>query len=358
MAKACINIQPVKNSSEIHNKRLKDYDYVRKDLTPKNESWELCSIPERRNQIKDLYLKTVGQQMQKKATPIREAVVLIEGEGAMPKLKKLAKDIEEKFGIKTFQIHTHLDEGHWGRDDDGKPTDEWKPNYHAHMVFDWTDSKTGKSIKMNPTQMAQLQTLTANTMEMERGESSNVKRLSAVQYKAMKMEENINALTKTNQKLENKNRDLELMMDKLKEERGIREEEIKYMEQELNKKDRELEGLESLRNEKKKLENAIQTLTPDTKDLFVYKTIKHTWKADEQVLDLELTEKKIQQRVVKSDLEKKAIKEMATWYKDFQADPRATAERWIQSRANGLQNTERDIDDMRRKKRISRGGIT
>ena len=35
MAKASIHINPIKSSSEIHNKRLKDFDYIRKDLSEK-----------------------------------------------------------------------------------------------------------------------------------------------------------------------------------------------------------------------------------------------------------------------------------------------------------------------------------
>ena len=39
MAKTCIHFDPVKSASEIHNWRMKELDYVIKELTPNNEHW-------------------------------------------------------------------------------------------------------------------------------------------------------------------------------------------------------------------------------------------------------------------------------------------------------------------------------
>ena len=113
--------------------------------------------------------------MQKKATPVREGVVVIDQSTSMKQLKEFADKCEQEFGIKTFQIHMHKDEGH-------KRAETWKPNYHAHIVFDWTDEK-GKSIKLKPNDMAQMQTLLADSLKMERGVSSDRKHLNSLQYK-------------------------------------------------------------------------------------------------------------------------------------------------------------------------------
>ena len=166
--KASINVQPVKLTSEKHNKREMELDYVRQELSHLNEQWESDSISNRRGQIEMKYQTSVGQKMQKKATPIREAVLNIteKKRGQMKELKKLAQAFEKEFGIKTFQIHTHYDEGHWDH-----KTKEWKPNYHAHMVFDWTNDK-GKSIKLNKYDMVKMQDMTAKILGMERGQSS------------------------------------------------------------------------------------------------------------------------------------------------------------------------------------------
>ncbi len=51
------------------------------------------------------------------------------------------------------------------------------------MIFDWTDGHTGKTIKLNQHDMAEMQTITAQCLNMERGISSDRKHLSAIQYK-------------------------------------------------------------------------------------------------------------------------------------------------------------------------------
>lgn len=148
---------------------------MKADLTHRNESWEIDTIANRMAAIKAAYKKSTGQNMQRKATPIREGVVVINPNTTMADLKELSKAMEELWGIKTIQIHIHRDEGH---SDHGK----WKPNLHAHMVFDWTQSN-GKSIKLNRKNMSEMQSLCADTLRMERGVSSDKKHLSAVQYK-------------------------------------------------------------------------------------------------------------------------------------------------------------------------------
>lgn len=176
MAKTSINIQPVKSGSEEHNKRMKPLDYVRRELTQHNQYWESDSQSARLASIQERYFRTVGQTMQKKATPIREGVVVIQDSTSMDDLRKLADVIKEKFGVEVFQIAIHRDEGH-------AKSKDWKPNLHAHLVFDWTDQETGKSIKLNRNRMAEMQTITAEVLGMERGKSSDKKHLSAIQYK-------------------------------------------------------------------------------------------------------------------------------------------------------------------------------
>ena len=176
MSATSINIQPVKGGSEIHNFREKELSYVRSELTPLNESWTIDSISNRLADIKERYQATTGQQMQKKATPIREGVIVIESGTSMDQLRDFATRCEEKFGIKAFQIHTHKDEGHMN-------SKEWKPNLHAHIVFDWTQ-ENGKSVKMNRQDMAEMQTMLSEALGMKRGKSSDREHLNAIQFKA------------------------------------------------------------------------------------------------------------------------------------------------------------------------------
>ena len=187
--KTCIRIEACKTEScERHNRREKELTYVRSDLTRMNESWEIATISDRLASIKATYKKTTGQNMQRKATPIREGVVVISPSTTMADLRKLAENIEKKWGIKTIQIHIHRDEGH-------KDQGTWKPNLHAHMIFDWTQSN-GKSIKLNCKDMSELQTICADTLHMERGVSSDQKHLSAIQYKTEVKSKEIESLEK------------------------------------------------------------------------------------------------------------------------------------------------------------------
>ena len=211
MAKASIHIEPIKSSSEIHNKRLKEFDYIRKDLSEKNEMWEERSISEVRREVEEKYLRNVGQKMQKKATPIREGVVLLKPEHTMADLFRLKEKLYEELGIKTFQIYIHRDEGHWKNTDSEELKQYWNPNLHAHMVFDWTDEK-GKSLRLNIKQMSQIQDIVAETLEMERGQRANVtgrKHLNPLEYKLKVMWEDVKGMKKKKEELEYQLRKLE-----------------------------------------------------------------------------------------------------------------------------------------------------
>ena len=181
-----IHVQPVKGGSEQHNKREKELDYIRPELSHLNEYWEKDTQTDRLENIKSRYLKSTGQKMQSKATPIREAVVVIKSETTMEDLKKLSDAYRQRFGIDTFQIAIHKDEGY--------PKGEWKPNLHAHLVLDWTNQETGKSLKLNRQDMVEMQTITAEVLQMDRGVSSDKQHLTAQQYKSFAEEAKLRRL--------------------------------------------------------------------------------------------------------------------------------------------------------------------
>lgn len=214
MPKTSINIQPMKNGSEIHNTRRKDLDYVRAELSHLNESWtdpryQDKSISEIRKDIENRYKQTVGQKMQEKAKPLREGVVVIDENTTMEQLQTLARKMEEAFGIKTIQIHIHRDEGF-------QNAKEWKPNLHAHMLFDWTQDN-GKSLNLKRNSMSELQTLVAETLGMERGVSSDRKHLSAIQYKIQAEEARLQKLEEDNKALRNESNILKAENEELKQ---------------------------------------------------------------------------------------------------------------------------------------------
>lgn len=234
MAKASIHIEPIKSSSEIHNKRLKEFDYIREDLSEKNEKWEERSISEVRREVEEKYLRNVGQKMQKKATPIREGVVLLKPEHTMEDLFRLKEKLYEKLGIKTFQMYIHRDEGHWKGEE--KLKQHWTPNLHAHMVFDWTDEK-GKSLKLDRKEMSLIQDIVSETLEMERGQRATVtgrKHLNPLEFKAKVMLDKII-------EIEKKEKDLQEQLEETQSEKEILKKDLQKLTEKYNEKHAEFQ---------------------------------------------------------------------------------------------------------------------
>lgn len=202
MAKTSINIKPcLVTSSGAHNRRTAEYLanirkeklYIRTDLMAKNEEWissELgdTSLEERNRQIAAMVKKKTGRAMQTKdrervnkktgkvtivrgSTPIKEGVVVVKEDTTMKQLQRFCEVCKERWGITPLQIFIHRDEGHYQIPND-KAT--WKPNYHAHIVWDWMNHNTGKSCKLGKKDMSEMQTLLAECLEMQRGISKKI----------------------------------------------------------------------------------------------------------------------------------------------------------------------------------------
>ena len=165
MTKSCIKIKPITGSSEKHNTREIEPKYLIQGQVPNIHIVD-SKIKDVRNEIEKKYFETVGQKMQAKSTPIREAVILLpddDNDKNLENLFALNDQLKERYGIQAFQVHIHNDEGHI--DKDGKA----KYNYHAHVVYNWTDKNTGKSLKLSKEDLSDIQTLTAECLQMERG---------------------------------------------------------------------------------------------------------------------------------------------------------------------------------------------
>lgn len=180
MSKSSIHFRPVKQTSEAHNLRQVELDYNYPDLQKDNQSFVDESIEDRMKEIKKHCKQVSGRKLQKNAQPVKEAVVNLKPDTSMEDLKELSSRIKKKFGVECFQIHIHRDEGHKNEKGD------LIVNHHAHMLFDWQNKKSGKTQKMNRYHLSQIQTLVADTLQMERGElrvNSNRKRLEPIEYK-------------------------------------------------------------------------------------------------------------------------------------------------------------------------------
>ena len=200
--KTSVNIKPCNiGSSEAHNRRTAEYlahvgrekFYIRTELMAGNAAWvapefEGSSLTERYNQIAAMVKEKTGRAMQTKdrervnkktgkvsvvrgSTPLKEGVVVIKDDTTMEQLRHFCEVCKERWGITALQIFIHRDEGHYGTPGD---TATWKPNLHAHIVWDWMNHDTGRSCKLDEKAMSEMQTLLAECLEMERGTSKEV----------------------------------------------------------------------------------------------------------------------------------------------------------------------------------------
>ena len=200
--KTSVNIKPCNiGSSEAHNRRTAEYlanirkekFYIRTDLMAGNETWvspdfREATLTDRYNQIAAMVKEKTGRAMQTKdrervnkktgkvtivrgSTPLKEGVVVIKEDTTMEQLQKFCKVCNERWGVTALQVFIHRDEGHYGIPGDN---DTWKPNLHAHIVWDWMNHDTGKSCKLDEKAMSEMQTVLAECLDMERGTSKEV----------------------------------------------------------------------------------------------------------------------------------------------------------------------------------------
>ena len=177
--------------------------YVVSELSANNEQWINPDFgsPELQmhyENIKRMVKEKTGRAMQEKererkgkngkiikvagCSPIREGVLLIRPDTTLEDVRKFGEECQKRWGITPLQIFLHKDEGHWLN---GHPAPEdresfqvgerwFKPNYHAHIVFDWMNHDTGKSRKLNDEDMTEMQNLASDILLMERGQSKAV----------------------------------------------------------------------------------------------------------------------------------------------------------------------------------------
>ena len=209
--KSSIHIKPCNTkSSEAHNRRTAEYMrnigeskiYIVSELSADNEQWVNPdfgnpNLQTHYDNIKRMVKEKTGRAMQEKererkgkngkiikvagCSPIREGVLLIKPDTTLTDVKKFSEECQRRWGITPLQIFLHKDEGHWlnGQPDaEDKESfqvgEKWfKPNYHAHIVFDWMNHDIGKSQKLNDNDMIEMQTLASDILSMQRGQSKS-----------------------------------------------------------------------------------------------------------------------------------------------------------------------------------------
>lgn len=238
-------------TAEVHNRRDRAYceaiaqkyghTYFWEEYRHLNQSWRNPSYPkilrELLEEMKVLVKQKTGRSMQCKPVEVKDRKtgkkITRSGcsairEGCPP--IKPDTQIEdffpfihwlEKYGIKVISIDLHHDEGH-----PDPETDDLLPNHHAHIIVDWLNHKTGKTVKINQEVCKQMQTVLAESLGMERGtpkEDSGIEGLSAIEYKEKMAAEHV-------RKLKHERRMLEIRKSEQIMEQASREFEIAKLE--------------------------------------------------------------------------------------------------------------------------------
>lgn len=216
-------------ASEAHNKRTKELDYVREDLTHLNESFSYIdhSLQKELANIKKEVKQKTGRKLQKNAIPIKEGVVVIKNDTTIDELKAFCERCREDFGIIPLQIYTHKDEGH-------KNSNVWSPNLHAHIAWR-VYNEEGRNVSPTPYQCSQMQNIAAECLGMERGTPSQKKHLAALEFKIQEQQKQLDELMER--------------IDEMKQERIAIGVEVHNLREEA----------ESLRKEVESLQNAKKT---------------------------------------------------------------------------------------------------
>lgn len=139
----------------------------------------------------------------------------------------------EGYGISVISIDLHHDEGHADPD-----TDDLRQNHHAHIIVDWLNHETGKTVKIDSNVCKEIQTVLAESLGMERGtpkEDTGIEGLSAIEYKEKMATVHVRQLKQEQQELENRKSEL------LKEQ-GTKETEIAELEVRRIEKQRALDA--------------------------------------------------------------------------------------------------------------------
>ena len=245
MAKTSIHFKPAKvGSVEAHNERSREYlDGVRKsgrefyffpDLTHLNKSvvnpkYEDMTCEELFEKQQKLYFEKFGQKPNLKDrvvknqktgkervisgwSPIREGVAPIKEDTKPEDFIPFIKWCEEN-GLNIIRIDLHFDEGY----------ETLKGlrlfNRHAHIVVDWLDWKTGKTIKLDEAKMSEAQDVIAASLGLERGEKkvdSGRVHLNPAEFREKKAEEYAIMLEGENQVLKEENQELKKENDTLR----------------------------------------------------------------------------------------------------------------------------------------------
>ena len=243
-------------TAEAHNRRDRAYceavarkfghTYFWDEYRHLNQSWRNPSydkpLPELLEEMKVIVKQKTGRSMQCKpvetidrktgkkkeragCSAIREGCPPIKPDTRIEDFEPFVKWLNG-YGISVISIDLHHDEGH-----PDPETDDLLPNHHAHIIVDWLNHETGKTVKIDKEVCKQMQTVLAESIGMERGtpkEDTGIEGLSAIEYKEKMATAHVRQLKQEHQELEN--RKSELLREQATKETEIAELEVRRIE--------------------------------------------------------------------------------------------------------------------------------
>lgn len=250
-------------SVEAHNERQQEYlDSVKNSgrnlyffehLTKNNSSWvneseryQGKTVEEIQEEQKKLYEEKFGQKPQmaekkrgsKKTgrettvsgwSPIREMCPPIKEDTKIEDFDYF-RQWAERHRLNILRIDLHKDEGYYDED-----TGEYKMNYHAHVVGDFLDWETGRTIKLGKEVMSEMQTILAISLGMERGERKGADSPNAMTHpEYRKMMELVDEMRKDLKDMAKKKKEEQAVLDTIRAETKREETKMKSFTTMLN----------------------------------------------------------------------------------------------------------------------------
>ena len=260
-------------SVEAHNERQQEYLesvknsgrnlYFFEHLTKNNSSWVNQSerylgktVEEIQEEQKKMYEEKFGQKPQmtekkrvNKKTgrettvsgwwPIREMCPPIKADTKIEDFDYF-RQWAERHRLNILRIDLHKDEGYYDEE-----TGEYKMNYHAHVVGDFFDWETGKTIKLGKEVMSEMQTILAISLGMERGERKGVDSPNAMTHQEYrKMMELVDEMRKDLKDMAKKEKKEQAVLDAIRAEVKKEETKLKSFTSMLNNLKEQKEHLE------------------------------------------------------------------------------------------------------------------
>ncbi|SMO46577.1 hypothetical protein SAMN06265379_101940 [Saccharicrinis carchari] len=148
-----MHIQPICAETELH--LTTHYNSCVNGLHRQNRVLVKEEIASTKLKLSLLAKQKTGRSMQKHAAPVREATLVYNSNLRMKHISSLCDLLKNRFGIRMVQIHLHKHHC----------DNTLIIINHAHIIFNWMDKETGKSIKLHKWDMAELQEMVRNEIE-------------------------------------------------------------------------------------------------------------------------------------------------------------------------------------------------